>query len=650
MAIISLPIFILMIRDNWKISKISTYALISGSVFVLGFVPFANNENLISFIFSRVTMSLNQYPYTSVNAFNLWAITGSWRSDTGLNIIGGAVAIIAFFAMAKKFQKKGEEYTLLAISYAASFLFMTRMHERHLLPIFAPLTISLASNPSFIFALIGFSFIYLANLYWAWNWITYTFKDVFGDFLVKTLSAVNILLLSFFVLPKKVSNIQSKTTQIIRKYQKLTQISKFEEFKKTPISSGIINLLFIAVILFASGTRFYNLNNPPKHYFDEVYHAFTAQEMLHGVTYAWEWWNPNPKDYAYEWTHPPLAKELMALSMKFLGETAFAWRFPGALLGTLSVIMIFFIAKEIFKDDLLALLSSAIFALDGLPLTLSRIGMNDSYVLFFSLACVYSYLKNKNLLASIFLGLSLASKWSGLWLVPIIFVIHFATKKKLKLSYFYFFLLPPLIYLSSYFPLFTNKQIQNEYVVNNYYEARTDKTGIIPLDMFIDTQKQMWWYHTRLKATHSYTSMWYTWPFSVRPVYLYTSEETKMEVSRIYAMGNPAIFWGGVLAISVSIFLAIKEKNKRLGIVVFSYLVFFVPWALSPRIMFLYHYLPSIPFMAIATAYILRRFDEWISPFLILSFATFLYFYPHFSGTKIPIWLDSSYYWFKSWR
>jgi dolichyl-phosphate-mannose--protein O-mannosyl transferase len=169
-------------------------------------------------------------------------------------------------------------------------------------------------------------------------------------------------------------------------------------------------------------------------------------------------------------------------------------------------------------------------------------------------------------------------------------------------------------------------------------------------EIFIGVQKQMWWYHTGLKATHPYTSPWWSWPLLLRPIYLYTSEEIGGTVARIYAFGNPAIFWFGLISMLFSFVYSLIERNKRLSLVVFSYLVFFVTWAASPRIMFIYHYLPSIPFLAIGTGYILNRFPKFILPFFTLALVLFIYFYPHWAGLKIPISLDTSYYWFESWR
>src|SRR5258708_19105039 len=182
-------------------------------------------------------------------------------------------------------------------------------------------------------------------------------------------------MLSFFLIPEKINSffqsLHFKNFFLHKPDKKVTSrkfLDSVNIFPQTKINSQKIKILFVIVIFFAGFTRLYNLNNPPTHYFDEVYHAFIAQNMLHGRTAAWEWWNTNPAGFAYEWTHPPLAKEGMVLGMAVLGENAFGWRFLGAMLGVGSVILIFFIAKEIFKDELLALIASIVFALDGLAL------------------------------------------------------------------------------------------------------------------------------------------------------------------------------------------------------------------------------------------------------------------------------------------
>ena len=301
--------------------------------------------------------------------------------------------------------------------------------------------------------------------------------------------------------------------------------------------------------------------------------------------------------------------------------------------------MVYLLAIEIFsakggsalgrRDELVGLLSAAVFSLDGLALSMSRIGMNDTYLVFFVLLSIYFFLKGKDFWSAISFGLALSSKWSAIWAIPIFFIVWLHRKKKFSLSLLWFLLLPFAVYLLTYFQLF--------------------QTGH-NLGTFWGMQKQMWWYHTGLTATHAYGSSWVSWPFMARPVYLFTSDEIGGWVSRIYTTGNPAVFWFGLVSIAASAVFAFVERNKKLGLTVFCYLIFFVPWAASPRVMFLYHYLPSLAFLSIASGYVLRRFTKTIAYFLVPSALLFIYFYPHWAGLKIPLWLDASYYWLPSWR
>jgi len=628
-------ILFMMVKEKWKLAKILSYLFVGLLVFVLGFVPFWNHGNLISFIYERLGVSLNQYQNTSVNAFNFWGIVGFWKPDNIYYQLAGYVLVTfsSIFLFFKLWKVKNPEYYFLSFIFGATFIFFTRMHERHLLPIFAPLVVAAVENPYLLIPYIGFSVTYVANLYYSYIWITYNFRQIFSDFFIKFFEVINIGLITFifYTLVRNINLSWERLLSIGNKF-----ISNFKKPKvqviplpKIHLSKNSARLILAGILLFAAITRLFDLGSPSSEYFDEVYHAFTAKVILHGDPKAWEWWNTPPTGFAYEWTHPPVAKLGMVLGMLVFGENSFGYRIPGALLGIGSVLLVYLLAVQIFKDEAVGLLSAAAFSLDGLTLVMSRIGMNDSYLLFFSLLAIYLYLRDKNFLSAIFFGLAVASKWSAIWAIPIFGIIFLSRKKKLSWSYVWFFVLPLAVYLGSYFDMFL--------------------TGH-NLSIWWGMQEQMWWYHTGLKATHSYSSMWWSWPFLIRPIYLYTSDEVMGMVARIYAMGNPFIFWFGLVSILASFVYSYLEKNKNLALVVFSYLIFFTPWALSPRIMFLYHYLPSIPFMCIAIGYILRRFPKLISTYLFICLLAFIYFYPHWAGLQIPLWLDKSYYWVASWR
>ncbi|MBI2011980.1 phospholipid carrier-dependent glycosyltransferase [Candidatus Daviesbacteria bacterium] len=381
------------------------------------------------------------------------------------------------------------------------------------------------------------------------------------------------------------------------------------------------------LILFSAFLRFFRLDYPNSFVFDEVYHAFTAKEYLKGSKEAWEWWTKPPEDVAFEWTHPPLAKEIMTASMFVLQSTdAWAWRIPGVILGLISILLIYQIASFLFKNTTLALFSAFVFSFDGLNFVQSRIGMNDIYFITFALFCLLFFFKKKYFLSSVFLGLSLSSKWSALYLYLFLFLIFTFQNhsKKINLNFLkkliYFLSIPPAIYLITYIPFFT--------LGHNFSQ-------------FIELQKQMFWYHTGLKASHDYSSPWWSWPFNLYPVW-YFVDYHKNSISNIFASGNIVVFYSGVVAIILSFIEFLRRRSFALFIILAGYFVFLLPWAFSPRIMFLYHYSPSIPFLSLALGYQLNHlyennsYKKYATLLLFLILFGFLLTFPILVGIPLP--------------
>lgn len=401
----------------------------------------------------------------------------------------------------------------------------------------------------------------------------------------------------------------------------------------------------LLIFSFAFLTRFIRLNFPPTHIFDEVYHAFSAQEMFRGNPLVWEWWNTSPPGFAFEWTHPPLAKEFMVFSIYIFGDNAFAWRFFSALFGFGIIVVIYFITLKLFKSRKIALLSSLAASLDGLLLVMSRIAMNDSYFLFFSLLALLFFFNKQKFLMSISLGLAIASKWAGFYSIAILLIVYVIKNRKLKnlmILPIFFLIIPLVVYLASYTPFFLGHHNPPNQNLSNF-------------QTFIGLQKQMWWYHTNLKATHAYQSKPFDWIFNLRPVWIYVDYQ-KESIASIYTLGNPLFMWGGFIAIIILMFEFIKKRTLNLGIILLSYFGFFLPWVFSPRIMFNYHYLASSAFLAIALGFTLNELMKlkngkfFLIAFFLSLVALFIYFYPLWTGIHIPKNLYESYFWLKSWK
>ena len=423
------------------------------------------------------------------------------------------------------------------------------------------------------------------------------------------------------------------------------------------IFSSTTNKLLLIILIVSAFFHFFRLEYPNAYVFDEVYHGFTAKEYLKGNKEAWEWWTTPPPGVAFEWTHPPLAKEIMTVSMFVVNDTdAWAWRLPGAILGVISVFLVFKLGERLFGVST-GLVSAFLFSFDGLNFVQSRTGMNDIYLVTFALASILFLLNKKFLISAIFLGLAFSSKWSALYLLGfnlLLFSYFFITKKitftEVRKTTLYVALIVPAIYLASYIPFF---------MLNHNYGDQNN------FSLFIELQKQMWWYHSNLVATHDYSSAAWSWPLNLYPVWYYVEYHSNGLVSNIFASGNPVLFWMGIGGVLITIYdfvLSFKKRKAevphqvgsatekqpisfsdrdRFLIVLLGFFVFWLPWIFSPRIMFLYHYSPSIPFLCLSLGYqvdlMLRLRKSRFIGFTILGlvFAGFLLVYPMITG--IPL-------------
>lgn len=186
----------------------------------------------------------------------------------------------------------------------------------------------------------------------------------------------------------------------------------------------LIVTLFIAAIL-----RLWNVGSGDT-LSDEVLYSFRAVGMLDfdeaaEQTTPLEWFDP----YVPSWTrlsfhdHPPFVFAMQHVFMKLFGETPFAFRLPSALLGTASVYILYLIATHLYNRRT-GLLAALLFGVTVNHVVISRLGLQESYVIFFILLASYLFLKagmqNKYYISvGAVLGLALLTKYIVGVLVPI---------------------------------------------------------------------------------------------------------------------------------------------------------------------------------------------------------------------------------------
>lgn len=456
------------------------------------------------------------------------------------------------------------------------------------------------------------------------------------------------------------------------------QLQKLSTEKKDQLFRVLLSIMLVGSFLL----KLYHLEFPKEHYFDEVYHAFTAQHYLHQDRTAYDIWATPPEGFAYEWVHPPLAKLAMAGFMALVGENSFGWRLGSVIFGTGVIAMTALLALTLFRSRKIALFAAFFLCTDGLMFAQSRIAMNDEYFLFFGLCSIYAYLHWRNgkqlfrhlFLSGFFFGLALASKWTSIY----IFLLYctdlaILLTRKFMQNYFNaavrvekqkvlrsiqiilqgilsFGIIPAILYLGSYGQFFSMGYSWKE---------------------FVEMQQQIWWYHTGLRATHPYQSTPLEWIFDMRPVWYWTGSSTANVVKNIYNLGNPFFFWFGLLAVVFTALQVKKQKNSILWFCLLWYFWMWLPWAKSPRIMFFYHYLPALPALAILSGHLVnnllniktpakqksmeKTFNKMarLSPILLftLCIGWFILFYPNLSGAPVPKgFADSVFFIFPRWK
>ena len=429
------------------------------------------------------------------------------------------------------------------------------------------------------------------------------------------------------------------------------------------LSKYRVQLLLFLIIAISFGLKFHRLEFPQSYYFDEVYFAFTAQEMAKGNKSAWQVPEVEaPKDLAYEWTHPPLGKEISSLGILIFGDNTFGWRFFQAFFGVLGTLFIFLLGRNLFNNGV-GLIAALLYTFESFIFVLSRITMVDIFMANFVLLAslfVVKYAKSRKtiflLLTGLFCGASISIKWSGVYIAEFLagvsfFLIYYfevyssdsegssyisALLRVFPRMILAFVVIPLIIYVATYIPFF--------YFGNSIGD-------------FINLQGQMFGYHGGVTETHPYQSQWWMWPLLIKTVYMHF-ENLDGQYAHIYALGNPFIWWTGCLFLIAGVVQVIRKESPALIFTVVSVFAYWLPWALSPRkVTFLYHFLPALLFVIIIIAYFLNsiwnksKYGKFIVVMYIMTaIGVFIYFYPIIAAVPISPDTVDRYFWLQSWR
>ena len=193
-----------------------------------------------------------------------------------------------------------------------------------------------------------------------------------------------------------------------------------------------VNITFIAVILIAGVLRLIGLDQFPAGLnADEASIGYNAYSLLQ--TGKDEYGTPSPLTFkSFGDYKPGLYFYLVMPFVKILGLNEWAVRIPSALLGIGTVVLIYFLGKEIFKNKWIGVLSALLLAITPMSIHFSRGSWESNAATFFITLGVFLFIKGNK-----FLGWSMISFLASMYtyqsprlIIPILLIFLLVLYRK----------------------------------------------------------------------------------------------------------------------------------------------------------------------------------------------------------------------------
>ncbi|MGB1560913.1 MAG: glycosyltransferase family 39 protein [Sinimarinibacterium flocculans] len=396
-------------------------------------------------------------------------------------------------------------------------------------------------------------------------------------------------------------------------------------------------------------------------YFDEIYHVRSGYEYLHRLP-------------LYDHTHPPMGKWPIMLSIDLFGMRPFGWRFAGVLTSAITVGVLAWGGWLLVGTLPALLVAGALGLFEFSRFTIGRYGTIDGYLALYVLLSALFLWRRFGLqqwsdwrdgwrpgldlfVAGAFLGAAIGVKWSALYGglgVFLFFVVAAGSgmlrdgaarwrrlAPRLLGAALAFGLTPFVVFCLSYIPFLR---------LMDGSPSLLSSDGVREI---IKSQQYIYNYHSNLTDSHPFASAFWTWPINLKPLWIYTGEGHPR--TAISILGNPAIWWGGLLVLIAAVWRNLGRVHRTDVLLLGGWASLYLPWALVDRTAFNYHYYPSALLLILLLARYLVRWSQLprlqALPLyaVMLAGLLFVWFYPTISGHPAPLAWFESLRWLPTW-
>lgn len=208
-AFVYFPIYIIFFINKNGFANFLKTLLIGNIIFIISFIPFLDKFSLTApyIIYSEKILAAQSLPYASNGAFNFWLLitqfapikdTAPFILDISYRVWGFIGAGLFFILIIYKYKKSIFMASFLAAF--ASFLFLTKMHERYLILSLPFLLLRAVKDKRLLKWFYLLSLLSFANLYHSWPVPHNNFFVKLSQSSFAYNSVILILIVSFFFL------------------------------------------------------------------------------------------------------------------------------------------------------------------------------------------------------------------------------------------------------------------------------------------------------------------------------------------------------------------------------------------------------------------------------------------------------------------
>jgi dolichyl-phosphate-mannose-protein mannosyltransferase len=429
-----------------------------------------------------------------------------------------------------------------------------------------------------------------------------------------------------------------------------------------------LDTISAAIVTVAAGVvRMIGVTTPPYLYFDEYFYAQEACFLVHhskaicGIG-----------KHAVT-PHPPLGKWLISLGIRAFGNVPLGWRIGPVIAGTLTVLLLYILARRLLGSTLGAVIASGLLAIDLLHFVQSRLGMLDVFATLFVVASFLFLVVDRDrtraapergrrlmarpwlIAAGLSAGAAAASKWVGFLLLATIWVLalvwglsrHTPSIDRQHRRHLFDYLrtegrvllvalavAPALIYVLSFTATVEGAILAWPWTHGSWVRN------------FLGTQKYMLLFHLNIADVSPYASPAWSWPLVRRPIIYFFNRISPTQAQEILAMGSPFVWWTSLAALGSIAVTALRRRivNDPEIVILAGFLGLYAPWlAISTErsFTFLFYLLPAVPFMALSIAYVAVRWNRSLKGRVVVgaicvgALAFFVFFYPVVAASRL---------------